>query len=121
MTIRPMFAWYDFWFGLRISFAKKREPGVSCPVYQPDERVAPPVMSEQFKREQRYVVFKIKDIRDYLSMAQTEALQRIEEIIATSRREEIERPLRERIKQLEVQLEELQYEHDQREYDRAHR
>lgn len=42
-------------------------------------------MSEQFKREPRYVVFKIKDIHAYLSAAQIEALQTAGETIAAAR------------------------------------
>ena len=41
-------------------------------------------MSE-FKRESRYVVFKIKDIHAYLSAAQIGALQTAGETIATGR------------------------------------
>lgn len=42
-------------------------------------------MSKQFKREPRYVVFKIKDIHAYLSDAQIEALQAAGETIAAGR------------------------------------
>lgn len=42
-------------------------------------------MSEQFKREWRYVVFKIKDIYAYLSDAQIDALQTAGETIAAGR------------------------------------
>lgn len=42
-------------------------------------------MSEQFKREWRYVVFKIKDIHAYLSDAQIEELQIAGETIAIGR------------------------------------
>lgn len=42
-------------------------------------------MSEQFKREPRYVVFKIKDINAYLSAAQIDALQTAGETIAAGR------------------------------------
>ena len=42
-------------------------------------------MSEQFKREPRYVVFKIKDIHAYLSAAQIDALQTVGETIAAGR------------------------------------
>ncbi len=42
-------------------------------------------MSNQFKREPRYVVLKIKDIHAYLSPAQIEALQIAGETIAVGR------------------------------------
>lgn len=42
-------------------------------------------MSEQFKREPRYVVFKIKDIHAYLSPEQIMALQAAGETIAAGR------------------------------------
>lgn len=42
-------------------------------------------VSEQFKREPRYVVFKIKDIHAYLSAAQIDALQTARETIAAGR------------------------------------
>ena len=42
-------------------------------------------MREQFKREPRYVVFKIKDIHAYLSAAQIDALQTAGELIAVGR------------------------------------
>lgn len=42
-------------------------------------------MSEQFKREWRYVVFKIKDIHAYLSDAQIEAIKTAGETIAAGR------------------------------------
>lgn len=57
MKVRRMFAWYDLWVGFywdrktralyflplptvgwRFGFAKEREPGVACPVYQPISR-----------------------------------------------------------------------------------
>lgn len=45
-----------------------------------------PVKQAEFKREPRYVVFKIKDIHSYLSTAQIDALQAIGESIAAGRR-----------------------------------
>lgn len=42
-------------------------------------------MTEQFKRKTRYVVFKITDIRDYLSAEQISALQSVGETIAARR------------------------------------
>lgn len=49
-------------------------------------------MSEQFKREPRYVVFKIKDIHAYLSAAQIDALQTAGETIAAGRAIEGKQP-----------------------------
>ena len=42
-------------------------------------------VSRDFKREPRYVVFKIKDIHAYLSAAQIDALQTAGETIAVGR------------------------------------
>ena len=42
-------------------------------------------VSRDFKREPRYVVFKIKDIHAYLSTAQIDALQTAGETIAVGR------------------------------------